>query len=319
MMNSRSMRVLQAAAGMIVLAAGWQILSMIFPPFLFPPVPEIITRTIEILITGSLLMDVLLTAARIFGGLFGAFILGGLLAMVIGQSKTAENFIAPVLTFFQGIPALSWVVFAIIWFQGTEFRVLFIMVMTTLPAFTFQILDAFRSMSKDLFEMTMSFRPSRWTLFRFLIVPTIVPGILTAWKVNLGNAARVVVVAELVGATGGVGYQLLRQQQLFDMAGAMAWTLQLVLFVLGRAADHQCDRDLGLALSRGVRAGDVILCQPIRSSDSRTSARASNARTGAAISSRSTNCRSRSPKARSSPCWARPAAASRRCSTSSPG
>ena len=40
------------------------------------------------------------------------------------------------------------------------------------------------------------------------------------------------VVAELVGATGGVGYQLLRQQQLFDMAGAIAWTLQLVLFVL---------------------------------------------------------------------------------------
>ena len=135
------------------------------------------------------------------------------------------------LTFFQGIPALSWVVFAIIWFQGTEFRILFIMVMTTLPAFTFQIFDSFRSMSKDLFEMTMAFRPSRWTLFRFLIVPTIVPGILTAWKVNLGNAARVVVVAELVGATGGVGYELLRQQQLFDIAGGMA-ELQLVLFVL---------------------------------------------------------------------------------------
>lgn len=232
MINSRSMRVLQAVIGMLVLAAGWQVLSMVLPPFLFPPVPEIIARTVEILITGSLLIDVLLTAARIFGGLLGAFILGCLLALVIARSKVVENVLTPVLTFFQGIPALSWVVFAIIWFHGTEFRVLFIMVMTTLPAFTFQILDAIRSMSKDLFEMTMSFRPSRWTLFRFLIVPTIVPGILTAWKVNLGNAARVVVVAELVGATGGVGYQLLRQQQLFDMAGAMAWTLQLVLFVL---------------------------------------------------------------------------------------
>jgi NitT/TauT family transport system permease protein len=232
MMGTRAMRVLQATAGMILLAAVWQILSMTLPPFLFPPVPEIISRTIEILVTGSLLMDVLLTGARIFGGLFGAFFLGALLALVIARSKVVENFLTPVLTFFQGIPALSWVVFAIIWFHGTEFRVLFIMVMTTLPAFTFQILDAIRSMSKDLFEMTMSFRPSRWTLFRFLIVPTIVPGILTAWKVNLGNAARVVVVAELVGATGGVGYQLLRQQQLFDMAGAMAWTLQLVLFVL---------------------------------------------------------------------------------------
>jgi ABC-type nitrate/sulfonate/bicarbonate transport system permease component len=232
MMNTRFMRVVQAAAGICLLAVGWQILSMIFPHYLFPPAGEILVRTVEILITGSLLGDVLLTGARIFAGLFGAFILGGLMAMMIGQSKTAENFVAPVLTFFQGIPALSWVVFAIIWFHGTEFRILFIMIMTTLPAFTFQILDAFRSMSKDLYEMTMAFRPSRWTLFRFLIVPTIVPGIFTAWKVNLGNAARVVVVAELVGATGGVGYELLRQQQLFDMAGAMAWTLQLVLFVL---------------------------------------------------------------------------------------
>ena len=232
MTKFRSVRALLAVAGLVLLAAVWQILSMTMPPFLFPPVPDIIARTVEILITGSLLIDVLLTAARIFAGLLGAFILGCIVAMLIARSRMLENFITPVLTFFQGIPALSWVVFAIIWFHGTEFRVLFIMVMTTLPAFTFQILDAFRSMSKDLFEMTISFRPSRWTLFRFLIVPTIVPGILTAWKVNLGNAARVVVVAELVGATGGVGYQLLRQQQLFDMAGAMAWTLQLVLFVL---------------------------------------------------------------------------------------
>jgi NitT/TauT family transport system permease protein len=232
MTNFRAMRALQASTGMIVLAAIWQLLSYVFPPFLFPPVPAIVSRTIEILITGSLLTDVLLTAGRIFAGLFGAFVLGSVLAVLIGQSRSAENYIAPVLTFFQGIPALSWVVFAIIWFHGIEFRVLFIMVMTALPAFTFQILDAFRSMSKDLYEMTISFRPSRMKTLRFLIIPTIVPGILTAWKVNLGNAARVVVVAELVGATGGVGYELLRQQQLFDMAGAMAWTLQLVLFVL---------------------------------------------------------------------------------------
>ena len=80
--------------------------------------------------------------------------------------------------------------------------------------------------------MALSFRPSRYDLIRVLVVPTVLPGILTAWKVNLGNAARVVVVAELVGATGGIGYALLQQQQIFDMAGAIAWTLVLVIFVL---------------------------------------------------------------------------------------
>ena len=81
-------------------------------------------------------------------------------------------------------------------------------------------------------EMVFSFRPTRMKLFRVMILPAVLPDILTAWKVNLGNASRVVVVAELVGATGGVGYELLQQQQLFDMAGALAWTLQLVFFVL---------------------------------------------------------------------------------------
>jgi NitT/TauT family transport system permease protein len=87
-------------------------------------------------------------------------------------------------------------------------------------------------MSKELVEMVLSFRPSRWDKFRTLIVPSILPGIATAWKVNLGNVARVVVVAELVGATVGVGFELLQRQQLFDMAGAMAWTMVLVLFVV---------------------------------------------------------------------------------------
>jgi NitT/TauT family transport system permease protein len=230
--NRRLIRVLQASASMLVLAALWQVASLFFPPYLFPSVPDIVVRTVGIVFSWPLLSEVLVTAARIFAGLLGAFLLGGIMALAIGRSPSVESYVNPVLAFLQGIPALSWVVIAVIWFHGIEFRIFFIMVMTTLPAFTFQILDAFRSMSKDLFEMTMSFRPRRWTLFRVLIVPTIVPGILTAWKVNLGNAARVVVVAELVGATGGVGYELLRQQQLFDMAGAIAWTLQLVLFVL---------------------------------------------------------------------------------------
>jgi ABC-type nitrate/sulfonate/bicarbonate transport system permease component len=230
--NPRLRQLSQATISTLALLAVWQIASLFFPHYLFPPVQDILWRTLQIFIDAPLLVDVLSTAARILGGLFGAFLLGCFLALLIGRSPLIESYFTPVLVFLQGIPALSWVVIAIIWFHGIEFRILFIMVITTLPAFTFQILDAYRSMSKDLFEMTMSFRPSGWTLFRVLIVPTIVPGILTAWKVNLGNASRVVVVAELVGATGGVGYQLLLQQQLFDMAGAIAWTLQLVLFVL---------------------------------------------------------------------------------------
>jgi len=225
-------RVLQFVIGTAGLAILWQIASLFFPDYLFPSIPQIVRRFVEISTTWATQVDVLTTAGRILAGLIGAFTLGIVLALILNKSRSAEAYLTPMLILLQGIPALSWVVIAIIWFHGTEFRIFFIMMMTTLPAFTFQILDAVRAMSKDLFEMTVAFRPSRWTLFRVLVLPTVVPGILTAWKINLGNASRVVVVAELVGATGGVGYELLRQQQLFDMTGALAWTLQLVVFVL---------------------------------------------------------------------------------------
>ncbi|MEZ5727303.1 MAG: ABC transporter permease subunit [Burkholderiaceae bacterium] len=216
----------------LVLVLVWEVAAWFLPPFLFPSTLAIGRELLSILTEGDQLRGALATSARILLGMTGAFVVGSLIALWMGVSERAARYIHPLLTFNQGIPALSWVVISIIWFKSTEFRIWFIIVMTTLPAFAFQIYDAYRAMSKDLVEMSLSFRPSQWDMFRTLIVPSIVPGVLTAWKVNLGNVARVVVVAELVGATVGVGYELLQRQQLFDMAGAIAWTLVLVLFVI---------------------------------------------------------------------------------------
>lgn len=225
-------RVVSYVLPFVVVGGLWQFASLFFPPYLFPSLVDVFWRCVGILSNWSEFSDVLATVLRILAGLAGAFIVGAVLAVLMARSKAANAFLSPILTLFQGIPALSWVVFAVIWFHGIEPRIFFIMVMTTLPAFAFQVLGALNAMSRDLVEMVMSFRPSRVKLFRVMIIPAILPDILTAWKVNLGNASRVVVVAELVGATGGVGYELLQQQQVFDMAGALAWTLQLVLFVL---------------------------------------------------------------------------------------
>ena len=222
----------EALLAMLGLAVAWQIASYFFPAYLFPPLPAIGAALAKIFTSWDLVAEAGATALRILAGLAGAFLLGVVFAVVMAKSRKANDYLFPILHFNQGIPALSWVVISIIWFKTTEFRIWFIMVVTTLPAFAFQVLDAYRSISKDIHEMALSFRPSRYDMFRTVVLPTVVPGILTAWKVNLGNASRVVVVAELVGATGGVGYQLLQMQQMFDLAGALAWTLILVLFVL---------------------------------------------------------------------------------------
>jgi ABC-type nitrate/sulfonate/bicarbonate transport system permease component len=82
--------------------------------------------------------------------------------------------------------------------------------------------------------MMRSFRPTSFQFFKKLMLPAILPGIFTSWKITLSLAIRVVTIAELVGAVTGIGHQLSVAQELFSVADVFAWTLVLValLFLL---------------------------------------------------------------------------------------
>lgn len=219
-----------AAIGALLLI--WIVGSRFAPDYVIPPLNEVLGEAWTILTDTELIRHALVTLTRVGAGLVGAFIIGTSLGLAMGRWRRTERFAMPLLQITQGVPSLSWVVIAIIWFQQVELRIFFIMVIVTLPGFAFQTLDSYRGVPKELRDMARSLRPRRFDLFRTLTVPSVAPDLLTAWKVNIGLGTRVVLVAELVGAAVGVGYQLLVRQQRFDMAGVVAWTGVLVLFVL---------------------------------------------------------------------------------------
>lgn len=216
----------------LVILAGWQTLSFFLPPYLVPGVTVIVAAFIEIVTSLSLLGDAFTTMGRIFLGLVLAFVSGAVLGVFMGLTHTVEKYTLPVLHFIMGIPALSWVVFAIIWFSHVETRIAFILLAGCLPNYALIIHDGIKSISKEYLDMLRAMRPTRNQLLTKLVLPGMIPAVLTAWKVNLGLAARVVIVAELVGTTRGVGNKLLLAQELFEMPKAIAWTLVLVAFLL---------------------------------------------------------------------------------------
>jgi NitT/TauT family transport system permease protein len=213
----------------VVVAALWQLSSYFLPPILAPSLGAIWRELLRTLTSFADLANLGATVARLLVSLVISFVLGGVLGVAMALSEPSRRYIEPLLHMIQGVPALSWVVFAVIWFAQVEPRILFVLVVTTFPNFALHIQDAVRAVPRDMWELTRAFRATRLQTIRTLVVPAVVPEVLTAWKVNVGNATRVAVVAELVGATLGVGYQLLSAQQVFNMAGAIAWTIDLVL------------------------------------------------------------------------------------------
>jgi NitT/TauT family transport system permease protein len=161
-------------------------------------------------------------------------VLGVAVAMAMYRSETFAQYLHPMIRLLMAVPVVSWILFAVLWFPGVEFRILFVLVVVCGPVFLIDTFDAMRGVPRELRNMLKSFRPTTLQFFRKLMLPAIVPNLFTSWKVNISLAIRVVTIAELVGAVTGIGHQLSVAQELFSVADVFAWTLVLValLFLL---------------------------------------------------------------------------------------
>ena len=179
-------------------------------------------------------LDIAVTLARVIGALIVSFVLGIVLAMAMYRSDALEKYLHPMIRILMAVPVVSWILFAVLWFPGVEFRIGFVLVVVCGPVFLVDTLDAMRSVPRELRQMMQSFRPTTLQYFVKLMLPAIVPTIFTSWKVNISLAIRVVTIAELVGAVTGIGHQLSVAQELFSVADVFAWTIVLValLFLL---------------------------------------------------------------------------------------
>ena len=186
------------------------------------------------LLIGITPADVAVTVARVIGALVLSFLLALFLATAMYRSQRLESYLHPMIRLFMAVPVVSWILFAVLWFRGVEFRIAFVLIAVCGPVFLVDALDGMRGVSRELRGMMRSFRPTAVQYFTKLMFPAILPILITSWKINLSLAIRVVTIAELVGAVTGIGHQLAVAQELFSVADVFAWTLVLValLFVL---------------------------------------------------------------------------------------
>jgi len=211
---------------------AWQLASLYFPPILFPSLAKIAASILDILTTPAAFTAIGITFLRILGALLIAFLAATALGIAAGVLKPINRAVMPLIEIAQGIPAVCWIIFAILWFRDMEPRIAFVVIVTTAPSFFYQVRDGVRGIPAELWDMVRAWRPSTTQLVRILVVPALLPSLLTGWRINLGNGTRVTIMAELLGGVSGIGYQLRLSEELFRMDRAIAWTAVLVGFVV---------------------------------------------------------------------------------------
>ncbi len=205
----------------------WHLASLVLPPFVAPSWGRILRS-----LMGLRLDFVGITVARVFGALVLSFVLGLLGAVAMYRWEAVQRYLLSMIKLLMAVPVLCWIMFAVLWFKFREVRIAFILVVVCAPIFLIDMLDAMQGVSKELRDMVRSLRPTPRQFFSKLILPATLPAILTSWKINLSLSIRVVTMAELVGATTGIGYGLHIANELFSVADVFAWTVVLVVVLM---------------------------------------------------------------------------------------
>lgn len=222
----------EGTLSMVLLVVAWEIASRVSTPMFFPSLVQLGDTAVQLLSSPEGWASIATTYGRIIFYLIASFIVSSLLGLAAAGNVHIERFLVPLVELKQGIPSVCWVLFAILWFQSSEARIAFVVITSALPAFFYQARDALRSIPRDWVDLVQSMRPTALQKARILWWPAVIPSLLTVWRINIGNATRVTIMAELLGGITGIGHELRVSQEMFRMDQTIVWTLILVLFVI---------------------------------------------------------------------------------------
>ena len=155
---------------------------------------------------------------------------GILLGLLIGRFRTFDALTKPYVTFLNALPVSTLVPIAVILFGiGYASRILVVFLFGVVEV-TLNTAAGVRYVSRDLVEIGQSFNAKQSMLFRKVILPASLPGIMAGIRIGTGRAVVGMVVVEILLVAVGMGRLILRYRGRFQSAELYAVVLALILF-----------------------------------------------------------------------------------------
>jgi sulfonate transport system permease protein len=196
------------AASPLALLALWQIgcaHGWISSRTLAAP-SQVIASFVDLTSDGSLQHHLWVSLIRVVKGMSVALLVGGTLALLAGLSRIGEYVIDAPMQMLRTLPVLALIPFFIIWFGiGEVPKVALVAVAAVFPIYL-TLYAGIRGVDPKLIELARILGLSRGALIRHVILPGALPTALVGVRYSLGISWLILVAAEQVNASSGIGY-----------------------------------------------------------------------------------------------------------------
>jgi NitT/TauT family transport system permease protein len=210
----------------------WQGLALVAASRFLPSPILVAGHIVDLAVNGHLLDDFAQTLVRAIIGFLVAMVLGVLLGFVLGRVSSLDRLFGPWVMVGLNMPAI---VIAIICYIGlglSEFALILAVVINKVPMVTTTIREGVRSFLPEYDELGAAYRMPLARRVRLIYMPQLMPFVMAAARTGLALIWKIVLVFEVLGSDGGVGFRVGIFFQYFDMAGILAYTAVFVATVI---------------------------------------------------------------------------------------
>ncbi len=221
----------------VLLLVVWQVLAsygVINRRFSSSPV-DIVVALWRLAVNGQLFESLWISLVRALLGLVLGGSLGLLSGLAAGLSRLGEDALDSTIQAIRTLPFLGLVPLFILWFGlGETPRILLVALGTFFPIYL-NVFKGIRGVEERLVELGQSYGLTRWELIRDIILPAALPNALIGLRYSLGIAWLVLVIAEQINATSGLGWLIIKASELAQTSVIMM--VLAVYAIIGILAD----------------------------------------------------------------------------------
>lgn len=212
-------------------------LSAVLPAQLLPGPLTTLAFVAEEYRRGALLMNLWATARRVLIAFGIGMSLGVAVGAAMGLSRRVDRLLQGWLLAGLTVPRIVLFVVAYLLLGLSDLAAVSALVITIVPTIVVQLREGTRALDSKLLEMARAFKRPRHEVWGRVILPQLMPYVVGTARASLSLAWKMVVLAELLGRTDGVGYMISFYFQMFNMKGVLAYgvTMMVVLGVIDLA------------------------------------------------------------------------------------
>jgi taurine transport system permease protein len=215
-------------AGLAALFGSWTLVALSgLVPAQFLPTPwAVAERFVELTrvpFTGYTIQQHLFSSVQRFllgFGLAGA--IGVPLGLAMGWFRWLDGIVSPLFEAVRFVAPIAWVPFAALWFGtgiGGPTLIIF------MGAFPPALLNAYRGarfVEPKLIEAAQTLGANDWRIIAEVLLPASVPSIVAGLRISAGLGWQSLVGAELIVASSGIGYLIVKGQSNISTSTVMA-------------------------------------------------------------------------------------------------